>query len=59
MSKRNNKIDSAENRDKGEIEICKYCDELILDTSHDCQDRDENSYSDRLQRGFDMLNMED
>ncbi len=45
---------------RGDIEICKHCGDLILDAIHDCQEElDEQNYSDRLQKGFDMLDMED
>ncbi len=42
-----------------EIETCHWCGEPILDVSHDCQGAlDEHNYSDRLQKGFDMLDPE-
>ncbi len=53
------RVDAQEsifNHDRGEIEICNYCDELILDTAHDCtEDEEEENYSDRLTKGFEMI----
>ena len=45
---------------KNELEICEHCGELLLEELCPCQeDLDDNSYSARLKRGFDMLEMED
>ncbi len=42
--------------EKYEIEICQWCGEPILDLFHECvKPLDENNYSDRLTRGFEML----
>ena len=49
---------------ESEIERCENCGEFILDLSHDCggvvegNSKDKN-YSDKLEYGFDLLNMED
>ncbi len=50
----------SEPEEKYEIENCQRCGELILETNHECEEPlDEKNYSDRLKRGFDMLEMED
>ncbi len=42
-----------------EVERCTYCDNVIVDSCHECEEPlDENNYSDRLTRGFEMLDME-
>ncbi len=42
------------------LERCSYCNEVIVDSWHNCEKPvDENNYSDRLTKGFEMLDMED
>ncbi len=42
-----------------EIEICQWCDKPIVETNHEClEPLDEHNYSDRLTRGFEMLDPE-
>ncbi len=43
-----------------EVERCSNCDKIIVDSWHECGEEplDENNYSDRLTRGFEMLDME-
>ena len=45
--------------EKYEIEICQLCGEPILEANHECEEPlDENNYSDRLTKGFEMLDPE-
>lgn len=42
-----------------ELEKCEHCGELLLEELCPCQeDFDDNSYSARLKRGFDMFDMD-
>ncbi len=42
--------------EKFEIEICPYCLRPITDLHHECEEPlDEHNYSDRLTRGFEMI----
>ena len=45
--------------DKYEIEICQWCEKPITDLHHECfEPLGENNYSDRLTKGFEMLDPE-
>ncbi len=46
--------------EKYEIEICQWCGEAILEANHDCRgELEEHNYSDRLQRGFEIIDPDD
>lgn len=53
-------INTILNRDRS-LEYCPYCEKPVLDTGHECcaKKTNENNFSDRLDYGFSLLDMED